>query len=729
MKPGGNPGFFGGNLTTLKFLREKVQIPLLNWLKRASTRRVLWGLAFFALITLILVIGFFPETVDIKEGQVSPETIKAPRAITFEDKEKTELKRNQAAREVPLQYNLDPAVIDEAKSDLQRVFNLLITVQSDPNTDLSAKVIQAKKNLLLGFSDDVYAAVIQASPDTISNLENLAGQIITQVMQPGIKEIDVAVTNSINNKSRLLPVKPVFQQFVRGLALRYVRPNLFLNSEATALLREAARDTVTPQVITILRGEKIIGEGEKVTRDQIKILEALGMQRSRSAFPMLFGLTVFIVIVMMTGLIYLHQFKREIYLNERLMLLLGLLIVITLLVGKGVTLINFSNRPDVTPLVGFLIPVSAGAMSISLLIDSHVAIFATIVLGLFTGIIMGNQLPFTLVAVIGGLVGVYSVSKLSERSDLAKAGIYVALANVVVVTATGMMLNSSLSILAFGALIAVLNGLLSSILTIGSLPYLEAGFGITTSIKLLELSNPNQPLLKRVLLEAPGTYHHSILVGNLAEAAADAVGADSLTVRVGAYYHDIGKLKRPYFFIENQLPAENPHDKLAPSLSTLIITSHIKDGLELARENRLPKVITDIIEQHHGTGLISFFYHKACEADRSDSVAEDDYRYDAPKPQTKEAALVMLADSIEAAVRAMQKPTPGRVEGLVRKLIKEKLHDGQLDESDLTLKDLDIIANAFVRILSGVFHARVEYPESFLKEIERRKANASGHKQ
>jgi putative nucleotidyltransferase with HDIG domain len=225
----------------------------------------------------------------------------------------------------------------------------------------------------------------------------------------------------------------------------------------------------------------------------------------------------------------------------------------------------------------------------------------------------------------------------------------------------------------------------------------------------LELSNPNRPLLKRLLMEAPGTYHHSILVGNLAEAAAEAVHADATLVRVGSMYHDIGKLKRPYFFIENQFTQDNPHDKIAPTLSSLIITSHVKDGLELAKENKLPQQIQDIIAQHHGDGLVSFFYHKALE--ERDDVPEEAFHYEGPKPQTKEAALVALADNVEAAVRSMKQPTPGRVEGLVRKIIKDKLNDGQLNQCDLTFQDLDRIAMAFVRVLSGIFHSRVEYPD------------------
>jgi len=247
-------------------------------------------------------------------------------------------------------------------------------------------------------------------------------------------------------------------------------------------------------------------------------------------------------------------------------------------------------------------------------------------------------------------------------------------------------------------------------LTNGAIPYLESAFGITSSVRLLELSNPGNSLLRRLQIEAPGTYHHSLLVGNLAEAAANAVGGDALLVRVAAYYHDIGKIKRPYFFIENQM-GDNPHDKIAPTLSTLILTSHVKDGVELAREQKLPQGITEIIEQHHGNSLCSFFYHKAVENNKNENVTEEEFRYEGPKPQTKEAAMVMLADAVEAAVRSLQNRTSGRVEGIVRKIIKDKLMDGQLDECDLTLKDLDIIAAAFIRVLSGIFHNRIEYPD------------------
>jgi len=419
---------------------------------------------------------------------------------------------------------------------------------------------------------------------------------------------------------------------------------------------------------------------------------------------------------------YVYQYQRSLFQHEPYFILLGLLMVTTMVFSKGFVAINLGNWPESATVVGYLAPVAAGAMLIAILLDTKLAVFSVFILAIFTGIITGQQLQFAVVAMAGGLAGVYSVSRLSQRTDLAKSSLYIILANTSTIAAMGFLQTVSLTGITLGMVMGIINGVLSAILTIGSLPFLETAFGITTSVRLLELSNPNQPLLKRMLLEAPGTYHHSVMVGNLAESAADAVGADSLLARVGAYYHDIGKVKRPYFFIENQFTAENPHDKLTPTLSTLIITSHVKDGLEMARTQRLPKVICDMIEQHHGTSLISFFYHKALDNDRTESVVEGDFRYETRKPQSKEAAIVMLADSVEAAVRSLQKPTPGRMEGLVRRIIKDKLDDGQLEASDLTFRELDFIAQAFVRVLSGIFHSRIEYPDTVLKELERRRA-------
>jgi putative nucleotidyltransferase with HDIG domain len=477
----------------------------------------------------------------------------------------------------------------------------------------------------------------------------------------------------------------------------------------------------------VQNGEKIIGEGEIATPDHIQKLEALGLLKAPVPVSAVIGIAILVGIGMAVVMVYLYQHRRDIYENESHLVLVALIVVGSLALAK--TVISIEIKPEWSPLLGYLVPVAATSMLLAILLDTKLALLVVAILSGFVGIITGNELRFALVGFVSGVVAIYSVSKLSQRSDLAKAGlVYISSVNVLAILSVELVTRGvNTTALALGAIVGLMNGIFSAVLTIGVLPYLESAFGITSAVKLLELANPGQLLLKKMLMEAPGTYHHSILVGNLAEAAADAVGGDSLLVRVGSYYHDIGKLRRPYFFIENQLSSENPHDKLNPNLSTLIITSHTKDGAEMAREHKIPKPIVDIIEQHHGTSLVSYFFYSALDNEKNErGVTEEDFRYEGPKPQTKEAALVMMADSVEAAVRSLQKPTPGRIEGLVRRVIKDKLQDGQLDECDLTFKDLDTIANAFVRVLSGIFHTRVEYPETVIKEIERRKARDAG---
>ncbi|MGZ4032072.1 MAG: HD family phosphohydrolase, partial [Tumebacillaceae bacterium] len=317
------------------------------------------------------------------------------------------------------------------------------------------------------------------------------------------------------------------------------------------------------------------------------------------------------------------------------------------------------------------------------------------------------------VTFISGLIGAFAVSRVKHRLVIMRAGFIISGVALITITAIQLLSSTGSDLMQYlqSLLIGVISGIFSAIVTIGLLPFLESSFGILTPISLLELSNPNHPLLKKLLMEAPGTYHHSLIVGNLAEAAAEMIGADPLICRVGAYFHDVGKMKRPLFFIENQMSKDNPHDKVAPTLSHLIITSHVRDGLEMQEEYRLPKPIRDICEQHHGTTILWYFYNKALETDKSGTISADDFRYPGPKPQSKEAAIVMLCDAVEAAVRSMARPTPNRIESVIHKIIKDRLNDGQLDECDLTLKDLDKAADAFLRTLNGIYHARIEYPD------------------
>jgi len=392
----------------------------------------------------------------------------------------------------------------------------------------------------------------------------------------------------------------------------------------------------------------------------------------------------------------------------------------------------------VFPLIGLTLPgipysayvygigIAAGAMLVRIVLNSETALVFAVVASMFAGWLMGNSFFFSLYFFIGSVVGAHSVAYCEDRSVLLKAGAKVGLVNVLTILCESLIGDRwVLSGMGFNLLFGFLGGVVAALVVLGSLPIVEWVFGYTTNIKLLELANLNHPLLKKMILEAPGTYHHSVIVSTLAETAARSVNANPLLARVSAYYHDIGKINKPLYFVENQGPHVSRHNKLAPSMSSLILVSHVKDGLELAREYRLGGKISNVIQQHHGTGLISFFYQKA--KDREDpqmeQVEEGAYRYPGPKPQTKEAGLVLLADAVEAASRSLLQPTPSRLQGLVQRIINGVFTEGQLDECELTLKDLHQIAKSFNLILAGIHHQRVEYPAHATRENAGKKKN------
>jgi hypothetical protein len=713
----------------LATIKDKVAGFLAFLLKQRKTRRVLAALLFFTLITLLISIEFVPHRVNLKIGQVSPENIYAPRGIIFEDKAKTEKLRKEAAAAVHNQYDRDLQVSGAVQRDISAVIAGIREVQEGTAASREARIARIRQIAPFSLSEETLAVLIQASPYTLQQLEQSVNGLVAQVLetQEGVTPENLTETKK-NLIARLgqMHFQNAYEDLGRNLIQTYLRPNMFINAEKTRLLKEAAMEAVSPQQITVRKNERIVGVGDVLSPEQMLKLEALGLTQAPIPWPVLIGNGLLVILLMGVVLFYLYQQNKEIYRNAGHLYLLGIIVIIVMIFAKAIIAINVSQWPNLGTLFGYMVPMAAAGMLIAILLDSRLAVLSVAVMCFIFMLMTDGQLRFGLVGLVGGMAGIYSVSRLSQRGDLARAGVYVSLASMAAIFIVELTQESSPGLIfTAAALFGVANGILSAILTIGLLPYLESTFQITSSVRLLELSHPGNPLLKRLLTEAPGTYHHSIIVGNLAEAAADAIGAESLLTRVGAYYHDIGKLKRPYFFIENQLDHENPHDKIAPTLSSLILTSHVKDGVELAREYKLPQVIVDLIEQHHGSSLCLYFYRKAIENGQNNAIQEEGFRYEGPKPKTKEGALVMLADSVEAAARSMHNRTPGRVEGMVRKIIKDKLMDGQLDECDLTFKDLDAIASAFLQVLSGIIHTRIEYPD-LSKEIERRKTKGAG---
>jgi putative nucleotidyltransferase with HDIG domain len=684
--------------------------------------RFIVGMTYFLLFTILLSSNLFVSKLHLEVGDPSPQLIKAPWSKDIEFTEKYNREKAAASKAIQPVYKPDEDYLNSLTKDLGKAFVALRESETITG-DESARINKLKQTQPFStLSEEVLVSLLKYSTGDLNAAEQLGENIILSKARNvdlgarsdvGVAPLRERIIVDLNQSALHDDAKAFFKAFVEQ---EVTRPTLMVDEQTTENLRNMASTSIKLDVISYKTNQKIVGAGEIVDEKIYPVLVAYGLINTSNTWKAAAGIALMVLIGLGTIFMYLFQYKREVLRLTNRIVLIGLTMILVLVIGRGVISLNLGGADfNFNFLSGMLIPVAWATMSVAILVDVDVAMLVAVVLAVFVAVLVDPSLSTSfglqtgLVALFGGFVGVYSVSHLSQRSDLARAGLFVSAVNVLMVSAITLTTGMNLIGWFVGLILGIVNGVASSFLTVGALHWFESGFRITSSVRLLELSNPNRPLLKRLLMEAPGTYHHSILVGNLAEAAAEAVQADATLVRVGAMYHDIGKLKRPYFFIENQFTHDNPHDKIAPTLSSLIITSHIKDGLELAKENKLPQQIQDIIAQHHGDSLVSFFYHKALE--EYDNVPEEAFHYEGPKPQTKETALVALADNVEAAVRSMKQPTPGRVEGLVRKIIKDKLNDGQLDQCDLTFQDLDRIAMAFVRVLSGIFHSRVEYPE------------------
>jgi putative nucleotidyltransferase with HDIG domain len=688
---------------------------------RPLSQRIVLSMVFFALCMVILSADFITDKISFQVGQVSDREVVAPRSVSYVDQIKTKKLEDEVLASVASVYDFDVTVAAKAEESAGAVFRAARTVAADKSlTSAEQKLAKLRAGLNVSLPETAVVGLATLNETELAKIEEHTRSILRKYLQRGIREDDLdAARKNIALEAEGLGLGTDGEAVVAGLAQTLVKPNFILNVRETDKRKQAALKSTEPVRETVKKGQVLVRRGDIVTAEQIYAMEELGLHRGSVNEVRIFGLAIFVLLVM--GLIvgYLHKFASEVYDNDSHLVLLGGIILLTLLLGKAAHY-YFSD---------FVAPIAAGALLTAILIDTRLGVFISIVLAVLFGVIVENDLRAVAVALVGSLTGVYSVSKFSHGYSLTRTGLWIAAINFITIGSSGFLEQINGQQIFVQGVYGAVGGLASAVITIGCLPYLESFFKITTPVKLMELANPSNPLLQRLLLDAPGTYHHSLLVGNLAETAASNIGADPVTVRVGAYYHDVGKIKRPYFFIENQTDAENPHDKIAPSLSTLIVTSHIKDGVDLCRDYKLPQPIIDIVQQHHGTMLVSYFYRRATENEHSECIIEADFRYEGPRPQSKEAALVMLADACEAAVRSLSRPNVNRVESTVRKVIRERLHDGQLDDCNLTLKDLNIIGDVFIRVLSSMFHSRIEYPDT-LKELERKKGkNGNSAKQ
>jgi putative nucleotidyltransferase with HDIG domain len=695
-------------------------------------------------------------------GDVATKDIRADRDLLVKDKRATEKKMEDAARKVLPVYDLAPSLLPEFEGIMDSVFTVLrtpstgevqkVAVEGILGFELTPREYRALRvhrfnAKIIKHIEDLTAPLLKKG--VVSNKELLLQEegIVVRNIQTGEEIIrrdlqsilDYQEAKETIAKNLKDPQVQDIPPDLRGVMVKVVNnlisPTLTFNRQETNRRREVANTLVKPVFFPIEKGEILVRKGGRMTEEDLLKLEALYEGRSKgNSMAIMVGFIFLTCFFVFTFYLFSTKNIKKVSPTNKDMLFFILVLIsslgmtrISLVIAEGLT----SAFPGV-PLNAYyyFFPVAAGAMLLRIVLNSEVALVYAIFASLFTGLLLEGGIFLPIFYLIGSIVGAHSVARCDQRSQLIRGGLLLGLTNLLLISFQGMMTARIFEAdVLFGLLMGLAGGAVAGMVVVGLAPAVESMFGYTTDIKLLELANLDQPILKEMLMQAPGTYHHSMIVGNLVEAGAKAINVNPLLARVSAYYHDIGKIKKPQYFIENQMTGNNRHDKLTPSMSSLILVSHVKDGIELAKGNKLGNKIIDIIRQHHGTRLINYFYQKAREHENpgGQEVDERDFRYLGPKPQTKEAGLVMLADAVEAASRTLDDPTPARIKGLVQKIINDIFIDGQLDDCELTLKDLNEIAKSFNIILNAIHHHRIEYPES-QPEGERQKNGDSGPK-
>jgi hypothetical protein len=751
-----------GKLDSVK-VRIFAQQPLLCW------AILLMVAAMFAVLVFPVSA---PVRESYRVGDVAQKDIKAPRDFFIEDVPATEEKRRGVEQTVQAVYDLDSqriatlsdqvrqafAVVREAletegrRQALQRAQQASGTGGRVPSPSpvplrdvfaetLGVAVAPETFNPLAaaGFEPSIAERIVAIASDILENGVVTSKEMLLREADRGIVLRDIASANervvldleklyAFEEAKALVPVvgepllkdvDPALGEVIVDLTRRLIQPNITLNRSESAARRRQAVEDVKPVLYQIKAGEMILREGERVSPVHLVKLKASrpegdgwqGLRQSIGAGVLVLSLLVALHLVGLrrSTVFQSAPLRNLIFLAAVLLLFFGLA-RLTLVLANGLA----QMQPmGLTPAAVFFgLPLASGAMLVCLFFGLDLALATAVVLAVLLPLIVPERFPLIFFFLFNGALGAYWMQHCRERRAFITAGVRLALLNLVPVSAIALYTWSGNGVeLLWSWGLAMMGGLGAGIVTAGLAPLVELAFGYTTDITLLELANLDRPILRQLMMEAPGTYHHSMIVGTLVEAAAAEIGANPLLAKVCGYYHDIGKVKKPLYFIENQRNGKNPHDKLAPSMSKRILVAHVKDGVEMARKHKLGQAIVDTIRQSHGTSLIAYFYERARQIQGDGNVNPDDYRYPGPRPQTREAGLVMLADVVEAASRTLENPTPSRIKGLVHKLINKIFSDGQLDECELTLRDLNQIAKSFTKILTGIHHHRIEYPE------------------
>ena len=701
--------------------------------RRDLVRLLISSILLIIALTTVLASDIIPSKLNATVGQVATADIVAPRATTYVSQTLTQQARDTASQAVAPQYDYTPAKGDTVAQAATVVLNTAITpvdaAFSAALTDTARKALL--KNAIPGLSDESLATLLAMAPDRWPTVRDEARRLLDQLERSELRDSDLASTKA--NLAGL--VLGGLQASERQLVAELVAPVLSANSSYSAALTTEARMQAAAGVavvsVTLSQGQTIVRKGDPIGALELEKIQAFGLTDARLDFARLAGWALLAILIVGLVLAWIWRFRPTLWHRTNVLLLIGLLLVFTTLALK------LTAGRSVLP---FFVPTAAAGILIAILLDASAAVMLTAVIAVIGGAVNGNSLEVTAYIFLGGMAGIVAVRRGDRLNAFVQAAVAIFVVNALVVSTFSLLGERDITgvLQLYGASAASATG--SAVAAVGSFAVIGNLFGILTVFQLLELANPSQPLLRRLLIETPGTYHHSIMVGNLAERAAEAIGADPLITRVAAYYHDVGKLANPTAFIENQASGDNVHDDLDPDVSAAILKEHVGDGIEIAYRAHLPKPLIAFIPQHHGTALLSYFHAKAREeaaapyggletADgekAADAIDQRTYRHNGPKPQSREAALLMLADGVEASVRSLSSRDEPAIRAMVNRIIDERLKDGQFDECDLTLRDLERIREAFVSQLLGMYHQRIAYPQSKIVELEARRAAAGG---
>jgi putative nucleotidyltransferase with HDIG domain len=755
-----------------------------------------WGGKIVLLVglSLLLAIILSPRMSEplrnYRVGDVARETVKATGEFLVEDVDTTAKRQQELMREVPPVFDLQEPLGDEVQQRLQKAMDYMRHISQEagtppaanqPTPQFSSPVVPYKVFLdhkpefdrILGVTIPKPTFHLLAKAEFSPYIEAMVSQVLRQFLNQGVisarsilqpepqeillrrlpsrqevierppypfVEVDDGRKSAANYcRDVSLEISPADRWLVCDLTQYLLVPNVSPNWAETHERQEARLKELQPVYFKVKRGEMLVQEGERITPMHLAKLQAQSKIYPHSRGILIF-LGFFLSIAVLLGLSYklarivLHHFSTHL---RDLAFVAALLLVSTLL-NKGLLGLGDSLSRNL-PLVGqnlvYALPQGLAAIFAAMFLGLETGVGVAFLSATLTGLTVDKPFPLFIYLVIAGMAGVWGVKNCRRRNALIHTGLRIALANMILLMAFKLLeFPFTGQDLLVGECFALGGGVLTGVLALGLTPIMESLFHYSSNIRLLELLNLDQPMLKELMFIAPGTYHHSMVVGQMVEAAAETIGANPMLAKAAAYYHDVGKIKKPAYFVENQMGGENKHEKLAPSMSSLILISHVKDGVDLAQKHKLGDGIAEIIRQHHGTNMISYFFHKAkTQAANPNQVKVEDYRYPGPRPQTKEAGLVLLADQVEAASRTLEDPTPARIQGMVQKIINNVFADGQLDECELTLKDLHHIARSFNKILSGIFHQRIHYPQAVDKkkaheDLDKQPPKKNGHK-